>query len=70
MLLWLFFLFTAVPAFELWLLFQIADAIGGIETIYLIIMTGIVGSAMAKRQGAATLKKIQLAMNGVIAVRH
>ena len=62
MLLWLFFLFTAVPAFELWLLFQIADAIGGIETIYVIILTGVLGSAMAKRQGAVTLQKIQKAM--------
>ena len=62
MLMWLFFLFTAVPAFELWLLFKIADKIGGLETIYVIILTGVVGSAMARRQGAATMKKIQLAM--------
>ena len=55
----LFLLFTLLPAFELWLLMQIGDVIGGAETILLIIVTGIVGASMAKREGISVLMQIQ-----------
>jgi UPF0716 protein FxsA len=55
----LLFLFTVVPTIELYLLFAIADNIGGIETLYLVIFTGIVGAHLAKREGLGVLKQIQ-----------
>ena len=59
----LFLLFTVVPALELYLLLEIGDAIGGFNTILLIIFTGIVGAALAKSQGLSILAKIQNQMN-------
>ena len=61
----LLFLFTVVPSVELYLLFQIADRIGGLETIYLVLITGIVGASMAKREGLSVIQQIQeAAANG------
>ena len=61
----LLFLFTVVPTFELYLLFAVADQIGGLETIYLVIVTGIVGASMAKREGLSVIRQIQEgAING------
>ncbi len=55
----LLFLFTVIPTVELYLLFEIADRLGGIETIYLVIITGIVGAHLAKREGIGVLHQIQ-----------
>ena len=61
----LLFLFTVVPTAELYLLLEIADRIGGLETIYLVIITGIVGAHLAKREGLGVLHQIQeAAANG------
>ena len=61
----LVFLFTVVPTAELYLLFAIADRIGGLETIYLVIITGILGAHLAKREGLGVLHQIQeAAANG------
>lgn len=66
MLLKLLLLMTIVPAVELWLLLQIGARIGTLETIWLIILTGIVGAALAKREGLAVIRKIQEdALNGI-----
>lgn len=48
---------------ELYLLFQVGGAIGGFNTIMLIVVTGIVGAALAKSQGLSILTKIQTQMN-------
>ena len=62
----LLLLFTVVPALELYLLLQIGERIGALETIYLIIVTGIVGAAMARREGISVIRQIQEgAVNGV-----
>ncbi len=62
----LLLLFTIVPTVELYLLLQIGAHIGTFETIYLIIVTGIVGAAMAKREGLSVIQQIQEgAVNGV-----
>ena len=61
----LLFLFTVVPCVELYLLFEVADQIGGLETIYLVLLTGIVGASMAKREGLSVIQQIQEAsVNG------
>ena len=61
----LLFLFTVVPCVELYLLFEVSDHIGGLETIYLVLLTGIVGASMAKREGLSVIQQIQEAsVNG------
>ena len=52
-------LFTIVPALEIYLLIQIGGAIGGFNTILLVILTGIVGAALAKSQGLSIINRIQ-----------
>ena len=55
----LFLLFTIVPTLELWLLFKVGSFIGFWETILLVIVTGLIGASMAKREGLVVLKEIQ-----------
>jgi UPF0716 protein FxsA len=52
-------LFTVVPALEIYLLFTIGAQIGGLNTLAIVIITGIVGAALAKTQGLSILQKIQ-----------
>lgn len=52
-------LFTIVPALEIYLLIKIGGAIGGINTILVVITTGILGAGLAKSQGLTILNKIQ-----------
>jgi UPF0716 protein FxsA len=54
----LFVLFTLVPAAELWLLFELSNGIGGMETVWLILFTGLIGAAMARQQGATVLQQL------------
>lgn len=63
MFLLLLILFTCVPAIELFLLFQVGGQIGALNTIFIIIATGVVGAAMAKSQGLELLYKIQEEIN-------
>lgn len=55
----LFLLFIVMPIMEIFLLIQVSHAIGGITTILIVIGTAILGTAMLKRQGMATLAKAQ-----------
>lgn len=55
----LFLAFTLVPAIEIYLLIQIGQVIGGLETFFLILLTGMVGANLARSQGFALLRKIQ-----------
>ena len=55
----LFLLFTLLPSFELWLLFQVKDQIGLFETIWLVVLTGVIGASMAKTQGLMVLQDLQ-----------
>lgn len=58
-------LFTVVPTVELYLLFEIGDRIGAVETLVLVILTGIIGARMARREGLSVLQQIQQeAVNG------
>ncbi|GJM23678.1 MAG: membrane protein FxsA [Phycisphaerae bacterium] len=56
---WLFLLFVAVPVIELWLLIRIGKAIHAGPTIALVILTGIIGAALARREGMRAMTKIQ-----------
>jgi UPF0716 protein FxsA len=55
----LLLLFTVIPALELYLLFAIGGEIGGMNTILVIIVTGILGAGLAKSQGLKILQDIQ-----------
>jgi UPF0716 protein FxsA len=59
----LVFLFTVVPALELYLLFSIGSEIGALNTILIIILTGVVGASLARSQGFSILMKIQNEFN-------
>lgn len=55
----LLFLFILVPAVEVTILAQIVGAIGGWNTLLLVVITGVVGAALAKQQGLGLLRQIQ-----------
>lgn len=63
MLLWLIFLFIFLPWIELILLFKLADAIGGFETLGVVILTGVIGASLARWQGFRTIMRIRHELN-------
>jgi UPF0716 protein FxsA len=58
----LFLLFTLVPLVELFLLLRIGGAIGPWATLAIVVITGVVGSAMARAQGVRVIRDAQAAM--------
>ena len=62
MLLRLLLLFTLVPLAELALLLWIGGRIGLLATVTLILVTGALGAALARRQGLATWRRFQEAL--------
>lgn len=56
-------LFTVIPAIEIYLLFSIGAMVGGLNTLAIVIITGIVGASLAKSQGLAILANIQNDLN-------
>ena len=59
----LFLLFTLVPASELYLLFAVGSHIGALNTIFIIIGTGILGASLAKMQGLQLIYQVQHELN-------
>jgi UPF0716 protein FxsA len=59
----LLLLFTAVPVIELYLLIKVGEEIGTMNTVVLVIVTGIIGASFAKSQGAQIIAKIRSALN-------
>ncbi|NIN22080.1 MAG: membrane protein FxsA [Candidatus Aminicenantes bacterium] len=55
----LLLLFTIVPVVELYILIKAGQAIGTMNTVALVILTGIVGASFAKSQGAQIISKIR-----------
>lgn len=62
MLLALVCLFTLLPMVEIYLLVTLGQSIGWIPTILIAVGTGIVGAALAKQQGLATLARLSSEM--------
>ncbi|MDD0851794.1 FxsA family protein [Halobacteriovorax sp. GB3] len=52
-------LFTVIPALEIYLLFSIGGQIGGLNTLFIVLLTGVIGASLAKTQGLAILSKMQ-----------
>lgn len=55
----LLLLFTLVPLVELYLLIEIGGAIGVAPTIAIVIVTGVIGAALARWQGLSVLRRLQ-----------
>ncbi len=55
----LLLLFVALPATELALLIEIGQRIGTLETLALIVVTGVVGASMARSQGLRVIARVQ-----------
>ena len=71
MLLRLILLFTIVPVLELAILIKVGTYIGVGPTILVVILTGVLGAALAKIQGLGVLRKIQDNLNdGIIPASH
>jgi UPF0716 protein FxsA len=63
----LFLLFTALPLIDLYLLLQIGDAIGGLATLALVLVTGALGALLARAEGMRVLRAFQDAVaRGVV----
>lgn len=56
--LWVVLLLVVAPLVELYAIIQVAQVIGGWETIALLIIESAIGGWLLKRQGLATLAKI------------
>lgn len=54
--------FIIIPIAELLLLFEVADLIGGVYTLLLIIITAFVGVSVLKKQGFSTLRRADARM--------
>lgn len=59
MLPYLILLFTVLPAAELYILIKIGQKIGGMNTILIIILTGVFGATLAKMEGLRVLTGFQ-----------
>jgi UPF0716 protein FxsA len=55
----LFLLFLVVPIAELVVIIQVAGAVGVLNTLALLILSGVVGAWLAKREGLGLLRRIQ-----------
>ena len=51
--------FTLIPVIELYILIEIGSVIGGLNTVAIIILTGITGAWLARMQGIQILSQIQ-----------
>ncbi len=52
-------LFIGLPIVELVLLFELHGLVGFLPTVILVLLTGVAGAALVRRQGIAILLKIQ-----------
>jgi len=59
----LLMLFIVVPVVEIYILVKAGQHIGAMNTIALIILTGIAGASLAKSQGAQIIYNIRTAMS-------
>ena len=59
---YLFLLFVLIPIIEIALLIQVGSVIGLLPTIGIVILTAVIGTAMLRQQGLATLQAAQQRM--------
>jgi UPF0716 protein FxsA len=56
-------LFLAVPLAELYVLIQVGQVIGVLETLGLLVLISVIGAWLAKREGVGVLRRMQAAVN-------
>lgn len=56
-------LFVVAPLIELAVIIQVADAVGGLNTIGLLVAVSLVGAWLAKREGLSVLRRIRAALD-------
>ena len=56
-------LFTVIPALEIYLLVQVGTSIGAVNTLLLIVATGVVGAHYARAQGFAVVRRLQASVD-------
>lgn len=67
MLIRLFLLFTIIPLTELYLLIQVGRYLGAFLTVMIVLITGIIGSLLARSQGLSIYRQLKLDLqNGII----
>jgi len=59
MLLKLFLAFTLIPFLELYLLIEVGTVIGPLNTVALVLLTGITGAYLARMQGLKTMLRVR-----------
>lgn len=62
MLIRLILLFTIIPLVELFLLIKIGTVIGALATITIVIVTGVLGAVLTRRQGTGIWRTIRMEM--------
>lgn len=60
---WVVLLLVVAPLVELYVIIQVAQVIGGWETIALLVLESMLGAWLLKRQGLATLDRISQAVD-------
>ena len=55
-------LFLVVPIAEIWVLIEVGSVVGAVATIGLVVLTAVVGAALMRVQGLATLFRARAAM--------
>ena len=64
---WLFVVFIVTPIVEMYLLLTVGGLLGALPTIGLVLLTAVIGVALLRQQGTATLLRAQERMNqGII----
>ena len=56
-------LFVGVPIVEIWLILQVGHAIGGLNTVLLLIADSIIGSWLVRREGMKAWSRLREAIN-------
>ncbi|NQT45941.1 MAG: FxsA family protein [Candidatus Omnitrophica bacterium] len=63
MLFYLIVLFTAIPLIELALLIKVGQHIGTMNTVMIVLVTGMIGAIMARLEGLKVLFRMQTELN-------
>ncbi|MFQ6090741.1 MAG: FxsA family protein [Candidatus Bipolaricaulia bacterium] len=56
--------FVAVPLVELYLLLLVGRVIGAFWTVLIVVLTGVLGGFLAKREGLAVLRRVRERLDG------
>ena len=56
---WLFLIFVAIPIVEIGLFIQVGGWLGLWPTLLIVVLTAFLGTSLLRRQGVATLEKLQ-----------